>query len=410
MYAAEKVIGVTRPDHLRLAVEPDAWPCDTCAWCKIDSGDGEVESGGQPRSSSCTRSSVLLALSSPRESSSAVSLGSQLRTFRSSRGERSTGSCPSPSGSCSPSGSSCSWCISLGEASPVLGVGRETRAMLQPARRVSCRCHQNRRGTSERAAELDGWIGACGRRRCHFQCGTDRLSRPKTESPSASGRLGRYANALSAATRTQAAAPTRAPTNSTASSCLALSGQCQPQCRPRKRQEFVYELHRACSWKSATGSAPPLDRRRDDRLTSQLPPNSCPDDPQQFRQDEKRDPQFQHAEGGVRVCIARRQAVVIEGRHHEPEHEEACDGDRPDAEDKGVWVVDSVRPTSGSWPCRVQYRHALRGLHLGRSSARSQFIPRRAWDQTPASQPGPLAVAGWRLPHSVSIRASRSSI
>ena len=172
--------------------------------------------------------------------------------------------------------------------------------------------------------------------------------------------LGRYANALSAATRTYAAPPTRAPTNSTASSCLALSGQCQPQCRPRNRQEFVNELHLARSWNSATGSAPPpLDRRRDDRLTSRLPPNSCADHPQQFRQDEKRDPQFQHSEGGVRVSIAWRKAVVIEGRNHEPEHEEASDGDRPDAEDKGVWVVDSVRPTSLSWPCRVQYRHAL---------------------------------------------------
>jgi hypothetical protein len=74
-----------------------------------------------------------------------------------------------------------------------------------------------------------------------------------------SARMRPYANARSTATRTHAATPTRAPTNSTASSCLALSGQCQPQCRPRKRQEFVNELHRACSWKSATGSAPPLD-------------------------------------------------------------------------------------------------------------------------------------------------------
>jgi hypothetical protein len=41
--------------------------------------------------------------------------------------------------------------------------------------------------------------------------------------------------------------------------CRALSGQCQPQCRPRKRQEFVNELHRARSWNSATGSTPPLD-------------------------------------------------------------------------------------------------------------------------------------------------------
>jgi hypothetical protein len=164
---------------------------------------------------------------------------------------------------------------------------------------------------------------------------THRPWRPKRNRP-AHQTLGRYANARSAATRTHAAAPTRAPTASTASSCLALSGQCQPQCRPRKRQEFVNELHLARSWNSATGSAPPpLDRRRDDRLTSRLPPNSCADHPQQFRQDEKRDPQFQHSEGGVRVSIAWRKAVVIEGRNHEPEHEEASDGDRPDAEDKG---------------------------------------------------------------------------
>ena len=38
-------------------------------------------------------------------------------------------------------------------------------------------------------------------------------------------------------------------------------------CHPRKRQEFVNELHRARSWNSATGSTPPLDRRRDDQLT-----------------------------------------------------------------------------------------------------------------------------------------------
>ena len=147
--------------------------------------------------------------------------------------------------------------------------------------------------------------------------------------------LGRYANVRSTATRTHAAAPSRAPTNSTASSCLDLRGQCQPQCRPRKRQEFVNELHRARSWNSATGSAPPLDRRRNNRLTSLLPPNSCTDDPQQFREDEKRDPHLQRAEGGVHVSIAWRQAVVIDDRNHEQDHEEACDGDRPDAEDKG---------------------------------------------------------------------------
>jgi hypothetical protein len=171
--------------------------------------------------------------------------------------------------------------------------------------------------------------------RCAVGVGVPAMSTPSAKGiVEGIGTIGRYSNARSTATRTHAAAPTRAPTNNTASSCLPLSGQCHPQGRPRKRQEFVNELHRARSWNSATGSAPPLDRRRDDRLTSRSPPNSCPDDPQQFRKDEKRDPRFQHAEGGVRVSIAWRQAVVIEGRN-EPEQEEACDGDRPDADDKG---------------------------------------------------------------------------
>jgi len=60
--------------------------------------------------------------------------------------------------------------------------------------------------------------------------------------------------------RSQAAAPTRAPTRSTVRSCFARSGQCHPPLT--NRLEFVNELHLARPWSSATESSRPFDSRR----------------------------------------------------------------------------------------------------------------------------------------------------
>lgn len=71
-----------------------------------------------------------------------------------------------------------------------------------------------------------------------------------------------------------------------------------------------------------------------------------------------------------------------------------------------VWGI-SVRPTSGSWPCRVQVSAALRRLKLGSVSSR---LAVHASGSDSSFTPWAFAVGAWMFSRSVSMRVSRSSI